>query len=67
VDNANLSLTVAAIRTGAAEGAGTAGTVGSGLAGAHSTLTLGSNGSYTYVVNENDSAVQALNRWRCDC
>jgi len=35
--------------------------VGSGLVGAHGTLTLGSNGSYTYVVNENDSTVQALN------
>jgi len=61
VDNTNAQLTVSAIRTGAAEGAGTAGAVGSGLVGLHGTLTLNVNGSYTYVVNENDSAVQALN------
>jgi large repetitive protein len=29
--------------------------------GAHGTLTLNVNGSYTYVVNNNDPAVQALN------
>ncbi|MBR0717254.1 S-layer family protein [Bradyrhizobium liaoningense] len=54
-------LTVSAIRTGGTEGAGTAGTLGAGLVGAHGTLTLNPNGSYTYVVNENDAAVQALN------
>ncbi|WP_407121704.1 VCBS domain-containing protein [Bradyrhizobium sp. STM 3561] len=55
------SLTVSAIRTGGIEGAGTAGTLGVGLAGAHGTLALNANGSYTYVVNENDATVQALN------
>src|SRR5439155_930890 len=61
VDNTNASLTVSAIRTGAVEGAGTAGTLGSGLTGAHGTLTLNADGSYTYVVNDADAAVQALN------
>ncbi|RJT40545.1 adhesin [Mesorhizobium waimense] len=55
------SLTVSAVRTGGTEGAGSAGTVGFGLVGAHGTLTLNSDGSYTYVVNENDNTVQALN------
>ncbi|RZM94518.1 adhesin, partial [Bradyrhizobium genosp. SA-3] len=55
------SLTVSAIRTGGTEGAGTAGTLGVGLVGEHGTLTLNANGSYTYVVNENDATVQALN------
>ena len=45
------TLTVSAIRTGATEGAGTAGTIGSGLEGTYGTLTMNANGSYTYVVN----------------
>src|SRR5207249_2522526 len=63
VDTAHASLVVSAIRTGATEGAGTAGTVGSGLVGSHGTLTVNADGSYTYVVNNNnnDAAVQALN------
>src|SRR4029079_9874798 len=61
VDNSNASLAVSSFRAGAAEGAGSAGTLGSGLAGAHGTLTLNRNGTYTYVVNENDATVQALN------
>ncbi|TPK30824.1 adhesin, partial [Mesorhizobium sp. B2-5-4] len=59
IDSAGL--TVSGIRTGGVEGAGTAGSVGAGLVGAHGTLTLNSDGSYTYVVNENDATVQALN------
>ncbi|MFT3848316.1 MAG: retention module-containing protein [Propionivibrio sp.] len=39
---------------------GTAGTVGSALAGAYGTLTLNADGSYSYVVNNGNSAVQAL-------
>ena len=61
VDNTTASLVVASFRTGATEGAGTAGTLGSGLVGAHGTLTLNSDGSYSYVVNEADGAVQLLN------
>src|SRR5262249_40584832 len=54
-------LAVSAVRTGASEG-GTAGTLGEGLVGAHGTLTLAADGTYTYVVNDNDAAVQALNQ-----
>ena len=61
VDNTTASLVVASFRTGATEGAGTAGTLGSGLVGAHGTLTLNSDGSYSYVVNEADATVQLLN------
>src|SRR5204863_37234 len=61
VDNTNAQLSVSAIRTGATEGAGTAGTVGSGLTGAHGTLTVNGDGSYSYAVNNSDAAVQALN------
>jgi VCBS repeat-containing protein len=45
----------------ATEKGGTAGTLGSGLAGAHGTLMLNADGGYTYLVNETDAAVQALN------
>jgi len=47
--------TVSAVSHGAISGA-----VGSGLVGDHGTLTLNADGSYTYVVNNSDSAVQAL-------
>src|SRR5205814_1209949 len=47
--------------TGAVEGSGSAGTLGTGLVGAHGTLTLNANGSYSYAVNDGDAAVQALN------
>jgi len=55
------SLVVSAIRTGTEAGSGTSGTVGSALPGTYGTLTLKADGSYTYVVNNNDAAVQALN------
>ena len=61
VDDTHASLVVSAIRTGTEAGSGASGTVGSALTGAHGTLTLNSNGTYTYVVNDNDSVVQALN------
>jgi VCBS repeat-containing protein len=54
-------LVVSAIRTGTKAGSGTSGTVGSALSGTHGTLTLNADGSYAYVVNNNDTAVQALN------
>ncbi|MGY3604085.1 MULTISPECIES: DUF4082 domain-containing protein [unclassified Bradyrhizobium] len=47
--------TVTAVRFSA-----TAGTLGTALAGAHGSLVLNANGTFTYTVNENDSAVQAL-------
>jgi VCBS repeat-containing protein len=49
------TLTVSALSHGA-----NAGVVGSALAGDHGTLTLAADGSYTYVVNNADAAVNAL-------
>ena len=46
------TLTVTAVRTGSSEGNGTAGTVGAALTGTYGQLTLNSNGSYTYVANQ---------------
>ncbi|QQO18220.1 DUF4082 domain-containing protein [Bradyrhizobium diazoefficiens] len=47
--------TVTAVSFGSANG-----TLGSALAGAHGTLALSASGAFTYTVNENDAAVQAL-------
>ncbi|CUW39775.1 putative autotransporter outer membrane protein; type V secretion [Magnetospirillum sp. XM-1] len=58
--DAGATKTVTAIRSGNTEGAGTAGTVGQALAGAYGSLTLNSDGSFTYVVLDSDSSVQAL-------
>lgn len=41
---------------------GSAGTVGQALAGNYGSLTLSSNGAYTYTLNNNNDAVQALAR-----
>src|SRR5258707_147304 len=60
-DDTTALLTIAAIRTGAVEGSGTAGTVGSRLVGWHGTLTLNADGSSSYAINNADAAVQALN------
>jgi len=54
------ALTVTGIRTGPEAGTGTAGTVGQPLQGRYGTLTLNPDGSYTYVVNDELPAVQAL-------
>ena len=52
--------TVTAIRTGSEGGSGTAGVVGSGLTGAYGTLTVNADGTYTYVIDNDNAAVQAL-------
>ncbi|WP_344960204.1 VCBS domain-containing protein, partial [Zobellella aerophila] len=52
--------TVSAVRTGAEGGSGTAGSVGTALAGQYGSLTLNSDGSYSYVIDEDNAAVQAL-------
>ncbi|WP_430300870.1 N,N-dimethylformamidase beta subunit family domain-containing protein, partial [Sinorhizobium meliloti] len=39
---------------------GAAGTLGTALAGAHGSLVLNASGAFTYTLNENDPAVQAL-------
>lgn len=54
------SFTVTAVRGGGVEGAGTAGTLGSALAGEYGTLTLNADGTYTYAVDETDGDVQSL-------
>ena len=53
--------TVTAIRTGAVEGAGTAGSVGSAIQGQYGSLLINANGSFTYVVNNSDLTVERLN------
>jgi VCBS repeat-containing protein len=58
--DAGATRTVTAVRLGAIEGSGTAGTVGSAFVGQYGTLTLGSAGAYSYVVNNGLAAVQAL-------
>ncbi|UPK30936.1 DUF4082 domain-containing protein (plasmid) [Bradyrhizobium sp. 195] len=47
--------TVTAVSFGA-----TAGTLGTALAGARGSLVLNASGAFTYTINENDAAVQAL-------
>ncbi len=61
VDDARSELRVTAVRTGAVEGSGSTGTVGSALAGQYGSLTLNADGSWTYTVNNNNPTVQALN------
>ena len=51
---------VASIRTGAESETGTAGTLGSALTGSYGSLTLNADGSYTYVIDNDNAAVQAL-------
>jgi VCBS repeat-containing protein len=58
--DASNALTVVAVHTGPEGGSILAGTVGSPLTGAHGTLTLNLDGSYTYLVNQSDAVVQAL-------
>lgn len=53
-------LTVTAIRAGGEEGAGTAGTVGTAFAGQFGSLTVANNGVFTYVVDETNIQVNAL-------
>jgi VCBS repeat-containing protein len=55
------TLTVVGVRTGV-EGTAAVGTsnVGAALQGAHGTITINANGSYTYVVDNADTQVDAL-------
>ncbi len=52
--------TVTAVRTGTEGGSGTAGTVGTMLVGTYGSLQLGSDGQFTYVVDDSNPDVQAL-------
>ncbi|WP_287655336.1 VCBS domain-containing protein [Accumulibacter sp.] len=53
-------IAVVSFRTGTESGSGTAGILGSALTGTYGALTLNANGTYTYVVDNNNAAVQAL-------
>ncbi|MDC3143526.1 Ig-like domain-containing protein [Pelagibacteraceae bacterium] len=63
------SLTITGIRVGQTEGGGASGTVGSELVGTYGTLTLNSDGSYTYTADQDaanslkrgDSAIDYFN------
>ncbi|MGJ7517370.1 VCBS domain-containing protein [Pseudomonas baetica] len=55
VDGNGETLSVIDVRQGTSVGV-----IGSGLAGAFGTLTLGANGSYTYVLDNSNPQVQAL-------
>ncbi|ALM52439.1 VCBS domain-containing protein [Halomonas huangheensis] len=54
------NLEVISIRTGSADGTGTAGTVGEYLEGEYGRLILGSDGEYIYEVDDSNPEVQAL-------
>lgn len=60
VDDEASALVVTAIRTGSIAGAGTSGAVGSALIGTYGYLTLNSNGSWSYIIDNSNSAVNAL-------
>ncbi len=60
VDDARSELRVTAVRVGGTEGSGTAGTLGSPLAGLYGSLTLSADGRWTYTLNNSNAAVQAL-------
>ena len=68
-DDTTSSSTITAIRTGSTEGSGTAGSLGSGLTGTYGTLTVNSDGSYSYVADQaaaddldlNDTAIDYFN------
>ncbi|MEP3427619.1 MAG: Ig-like domain-containing protein, partial [Roseibium sp.] len=61
IDSNPANFVVTEVRTGASEGAGTAGALGVALLGTYGTLTLAADGSYVYAVDNGDAAVQALN------
>ncbi|HEY9248559.1 MAG TPA: VCBS domain-containing protein, partial [Rariglobus sp.] len=60
IDPDNDALTVVNVRTGRETGSGSAGAVGGQLQGQYGTLTLNADGSFDYVVNDANAAVQAL-------
>ena len=54
------TISVSGIRTGTDTGTGTAGTLGQSLQGLYGSLTLNANGTYSYLVDNSNAAVQAL-------
>jgi VCBS repeat-containing protein len=60
-NNSYGDLRVISVRTGDIAGQGTEKTLGTAIAGNYGTFTLNSDGSYSYVVDNNNPDVQALN------
>ena len=54
------TITVTDIRTGNKDQTGTSGTVGSSLTGTYGTLTINSDGSYTYVLDPNNEDLEKI-------
>jgi VCBS repeat-containing protein len=59
-EDASSALIVVAVKTGPEGAPLVTGTVGTPLAGSYGSLTLNSDGSYTYTVDNNNATVQAL-------
>ena len=59
-DSEGDALTITAIRTGTTNGGGTTGTLGSVLHGQYGDLTMNADGSWSYVLDNDLPAVQAL-------
>ena len=59
-DNRVADLRAVGVRTGPEAGSGTVGTVGSALAGLYGALVLNADGSYTYTLDNDNPAVNAL-------
>jgi fimbrial isopeptide formation D2 family protein/uncharacterized repeat protein (TIGR01451 family) len=60
-DTPAINGTITAIRLGGVEGAGSAGTVGAALQGLYGSLTIQTDGSYRYVIDNANPTVDALN------
>ena len=63
IDNTQAQLNVASVRTGNIEGSGISGTLSGStitLAGTYGTLSMNTDGSWTYIVDNNNSTVNAL-------
>jgi len=59
-EDASSALIAVQVHTGPEGGSTGTGTIGNPLAGSFGSLTLNSNGSYTYTVDNNNATVQAL-------
>jgi VCBS repeat-containing protein len=59
------ALTITGIRVGSSSTSGTSGSVGAALKGLYGSLTINANGSYTYVIDNSNAAVNALALGEC--
>jgi VCBS repeat-containing protein len=58
-DSGGHTLTITSVRKGSSEGSGSSGSLGSALSGDYGQLTLNSNGSYSYVANNDISGLES--------